>query len=165
MQKAFYDKLSGPYRADARKAERLNKANRLITRACYILYPVMLVILALRRDDHLLRAFLVPCISFAAVSLFRKLCNAKRPYEIWGTAPLIPKDTKGNSFPSRHVFSIFIIAMTAGYVAGPAAAIVLSLIGAFLAWIRVAAGVHFVRDVVAGAVIAMAIGFLFYDFM
>lgn len=162
MQKEFYDRLSDPFRRDEKKCRRLVKANVLITRICYIIYPVMLLYLAIIRDARILRAFLVPLISFAAVSLFRKYCNAKRPYELWELTPLIPKDTKGNSFPSRHVFSIFMIAMSAGYVWGVWPAIALCIAGVFLAWIRVTATVHFVKDVVAGALIAIGIGTVCY---
>ena len=51
----------------------------------------------------------VPAVSFLLVSAFRKHYNAKRPYELYGFVPLIKKETKGKSFPSRHVFSIFVI--------------------------------------------------------
>lgn len=50
--------------------------------------------------------------------------------------PLIPKDTKGNSFPSRHVFSIYIIAMAAWYVCPPLG-VILCVAGVFLAAARV----------------------------
>ena len=119
----------------------------------------MLVILALQRDERLLRVILVPLFSFLAVTVFRRLVNAPRPYEMWNSPPLIPKDTKGNSFPSRHVFCVFIIAMATGYVCMPAA-IIMMAIGVFLAIIRVIARVHFVKDVIAGAVIAVTLGYI-----
>ena len=83
------------------------------------------------------------------VSLFRKKFNAPRPYEKWQVKPLIPKDTKGNSFPSRHVFSIYIIAMAAWYVWMPLG-VILCVAGGFLAAARVSGRVHFVKDVLAG---------------
>ena len=73
--------------------------------------------------------------------------------------PLIPKDTKGNSFPSRHVFSIYIIAMAAWYVCPPLG-VILCVAGVFLAAARVIGRVHFVKDVVAGALIAVGCGIL-----
>lgn len=51
----------------------------------------------------------VPAVSFILVSVFRAKLNARRPYEVYQFQPLIPKDKCGNSFPSRHVFSIFVI--------------------------------------------------------
>ena len=159
MQKEFYDRLARPFEGDERKRKRLILVNDVITKALYITYPVVLVILAVLRDERLLRVILVPLISFGAVTLFRKVCNAKRPYEVWGDPPLIPKDTKGKSFPSRHVFSIFIIAMAVAYVCIPAAVVILAA-GVFLAAVRVIARVHFVRDVIAGAVIGIVVGWI-----
>jgi membrane-associated phospholipid phosphatase len=93
------------------------------------------------------------------VTLFRKACHAKRPYEVWDVKPLIPKDTKEKSFPSRHVFSIYMIAMAAGYV-NVWLALILAVAGVFLAAARVIARVHFVKDVVAGAAIAVILGWI-----
>ena len=62
-----------------------------------------------KKDPDAVRALLVPGISFGAVSLFRWAFRAPRPYEVFETTPVIKKNTKGKSFPSRHVFSIFVI--------------------------------------------------------
>lgn len=100
---------------------------------------------------------LVPAVSFVAVSVFRKCYDAKRPYEIYGFKPLIAKDTKGKSFPSRHVFSIFIIGSSLFWIY-PYAGGIVCLMGIGLAGIRVASGVHFPKDVAAGAVIGLVCG-------
>lgn len=159
MTKAFYDRLAEPFENDSRKRRKLLKLNKVITWLVYITYLFMLIALAVTRDGRIVRVFLVPAVTFAVVTVFRKVCNAKRPYEIWDAPPLIPKDTKGNSFPSRHVFSIYIIAMAAGYVCVPLA-IMLAVAGVFLAAARVIARVHFVKDVVAGAVVAIVLGWI-----
>lgn len=159
MQKAFYDKLTQPFEKDEKKKQRLMKINSIITKGFYIVYPVLLIVLMLMRDARAVRVLLVPLITFIAVTVFRKVCNARRPYEVWDSPPLIPKDTKGNSFPSRHVFSVYIIAMAVGYVYWPAA-IALMIVGVFLAAVRVIARVHFVRDVVAGAVFGIVLGWI-----
>ena len=108
-----------------------------------------------------LRALLVPAISFAAVTLFRRIFNAPRPYEKFGLPPAIEKDTAGKSFPSRHVFSVFIIAATIFYV-HPSAGILLGLLGVVLAVLRVIGGVHEPRDVIAGALAGILCGVLGY---
>lgn len=77
-----------------------------------MLYPLFLLSLLVERHPLLWRAILIPAISFAAVSIFRRIVNVPRPYEKFGLAPVLAKDTHGKSFPSRHVFSIYIIAMT-----------------------------------------------------
>ncbi len=100
---------------------------------------------------------LVPALSFVAVSVFRKIYNAPRPYEMYGFEPLIPKKTLGKSFPSRHVFSIFVIAVTVGHYY-PEACIGLGLAGVMLGALRVVSGVHFPRDVVAGGAVGIFFG-------
>ena len=44
----------------------------------------------------------VAAVPFIAVSVLRKIINAKRPYELIGDFPERPKDKSGESFPSRH---------------------------------------------------------------
>jgi membrane-associated phospholipid phosphatase len=101
----------------------------------------------------------VPAVSFVAVSVFRSCFHAKRPYEVYDFAPLIEKETKEKSFPSRHVFSIFVIGSTMVWFY-PVAGILIGLMGCVLAVVRVVAGVHFPKDVLAGAVIGILCGCL-----
>ena len=108
----------------------------------------------------------MPLGSFVILSALRKGINAPRPYEVYETSPLIPKNTKGKSFPSRHVFSIFIIGMTFYYCCpAPELGIVILILGIFLAILRVVSGVHFIKDVVAGALLGILMAELgFYLF-
>lgn len=158
-------------RARPALAHAITLTNKVITDAVYVAYPCLLAWLAYTAAvggsgeaiGVLARAILVPGVSFALVTVLRKAVNAPRPYEVFGAAPVIPKDTRGNSFPSRHTFSIFVIAMTFCACcplawAGPA----MLTAGVVLAAIRVVSGVHFPRDVVAGAflgVLAGVVGF------
>lgn len=146
-------------------ARGVSLANKAITDVVYVAYPCLLVWLAYAAATGaagmLLRAALVPGISFVLVTVLRKEINAPRPYEVFDAAPVIPKDTRGNSFPSRHVFSIFVIAMTFCACcplawAGP----VMLAAGVLLAVIRVVSGVHFPCDVVVGALLGMLAGFV-----
>ena len=61
---------------------------------------------------------LVSCgVPFILVSVFRRVLNAPRPYEL---LPFYnneaPKKKKGRSMPSRHVFSAFVIGTTLAFV-------------------------------------------------
>ena len=99
-----------------------------------------------------------------AVSVFRHILNVPRPYEKFEIAPAIEKETHGKSFPSRHVFSVFVIAMTIFYVYTNVG-ILLCIIGILLGIIRVIGGVHEPRDIIAGALIGILSGLVgFYLF-
>ena len=91
----------------------LGKLFTFITAACYLFITAGCIWGRLWQE--LIIYLAIPGISFVAVSIFRKCYNAKRPYEIYDFKPLIPKDTIGKSFPSRHVFSIFVIGTTLLY--------------------------------------------------
>lgn len=140
-------------------AKLINLLNRLITYSVYTIYPVVLIALIWTRDDRAWRVLLAPAISFILVSVFRNLVNAPRPYEVNNTVPLINKDTKGKSFPSRHVFSVFVVASTLYFISLPLG-IILLLAGVLLAILRVIGGVHFPKDVIAGAIIGIISGIL-----
>lgn len=103
--------------------------------------------------ERFLSCLLVTGISFIAVSIIRYFINAPRPYEKYGITPLYNKKTKGKSFPSRHTFSIFIIAFTS-FVVNAWLGCVFLLIGVILAATRLLCGVHFVKDIVAGFICA-----------
>ncbi len=103
------------------------------------------------------RSLLVPAASFILVSAFRKVFNAPRPYEVYGFKPALSKDTRGKSFPSRHVFSIIMVAM-AWLQVSTALGLLLLVLGIVLAAVRVLGGVHFIGDVIAGAAIALIVG-------
>lgn len=155
-----YAALSAPFRGGKRE-KALLLANRLLTWLCYAAYPALLAGLALGRDGRVWRALLVPAIAFALLSLVRKAINAPRPYEALDIDPIIKKDTRGKSMPSRHVFSIFVIAMTFLWVL-PWLGIALLALGALLAAARVAGGVHFPRDVLAGAAAGILCGGIYW---
>lgn len=161
MTKETYLKITEPLRKNPKLAKLLQFLNKLFTGYTYLLYPVFLLFLLLQKSSFFLRALLVPALSFAAVSIFRDKYNAPRPYEKFDTPPILKKDTKGHSFPSRHVFSCFVIAMTIFYVY-PSVGMVLFILGIGLALIRVFGGVHEPRDVIVGALTGIVCGLLGY---
>jgi membrane-associated phospholipid phosphatase len=98
-------------------------------------------------------------VPYIAVSVLRRLVNAPRPYELYGFYEIKPKEKVGQSFPSRHVFSAFVIA-TLAYTVSAWLGAALSVVAVCLAAIRVLLGMHFIRDVVAGGLIGIASGML-----
>lgn len=143
--------------------KRLAKAalllGKIITYGVYLFYPLLLVHLIATSNPAGYKYLLVPAVSFVILSLVRYFLNLPRPYEKWDIEPLYPKATKGKSFPSRHTFSAFIIAVAAFYIY-PAAGVVIALAGTVLAISRVLCGVHFIRDVVAGMVSGIGMGII-----
>ena len=163
MTKQQYERISAPFRAPVRR-KALVLTNRALTGAVYAAYILLCLYLLLHADRRLIAVLLVPAVPFVLLSFIRKRINAPRPYEALDIDPLIHKDTKGKSFPSRHVFSAFVIAMAAGAVL-PALGAIIAGIAALLMVIRVIGGVHFPRDVIAGAlcgILSGAIGLLIF---
>ena len=171
-------------------AKAIIAIDKALTIAVYIFYPAMLLYLVITGLSaaadglscgyqpgtasmwmHMAAFAVVPGVSFVLVSIFRHLYNAPRPYEVSGSAqyatghaqdaaePIIKRDGTGKSFPSRHVFSIFMIAVTA-FQLRPAVGIIIGIAGVVLAYCRVKGGVHFTRDVVAGAIIGIGLGII-----
>ena len=137
----------------------LIKLNKIITYIVYLSFISLVIYLFFTERHIFYKVILTTSISFFLVSVFRRLINAKRPYEVMDIKPLINKDTKGNSFPSRHVFSVFIIATVYMYIYMPIG-ITLIILGIILAAVRVLSGVHFLRDVICGAIIGILFGAL-----
>lgn len=106
---------------------------------------------------EIVKLLTVTGVPFVLVSILRRVINEPRPYELLEFYEKKPKGKSGRSFPSRHVFSVFVIA-TVLVTWDPLVAVLLFAAGVLLALLRVALGIHFVRDVVAGALIGAASG-------
>lgn len=159
MKKETYEKMTGILRKNERAAKLLGVLNKALTYAIFAAYPLMLVYLFAVKRELLLRAVIVPAVSFVLLSVFRRAVNFPRPYEVFGMPPVIPKKTKGESFPSRHVFCVAIIGMTALYAfESPIFGAVIIVIAVLMAFLRVFTGVHFPRDVIAGFLCGILMG-------
>ncbi len=168
----FYINLNQRLLSRPRLVRLLAAANRGITAVVFAAYPLLLLYLFVT-GGMAVRYIAIPAASFAGVSVSRVILHSRRPYEMLPVTPLIPKETKGKSFPSRHVFSAFMIAMTylaaAYYSGGPllrsplfAAAVLLFVLSDVLGDLRVLLGVHFLRDTIAGMLIAIVCGLGFF---
>lgn len=137
--------------------------NSILTYTVFVLYPVLLVILWRSRPEFLASAIIVPMNSFLILTVFRVMVNRKRPYEQYGISPAIKKNTRGKSFPSRHVFSVFIIAMSYLCISPfPQIGAGLLIVGGVLAFLRVLVGVHYLSDVLCGAFVGILAGWVGY---
>ena len=108
------------------------------------------------------RVLAVPAAVFVLGTLLRAAINRPRPYEALNFTPLFPKDTKGQSMPSRHCFSAAAI-MAAAFTVWVPLGVAACLLAAVVAVTRVLTGVHYPSDVLAGLAFgagAAVIGFL-----
>lgn len=159
MHSDFYTKIMRPFRVHPQYISVLNLLNRFFTLAGFLLYPVLLIWMAVQTDKRFFAFLFIPAFFFFAMSRIRKLLNSPRPYEVYDIQPLISRDGSGQSFPSRHVFSIFMIGTLWCGTALPVGVFLL-ICGLLLAFIRVVAGVHFPKDVFWGAILGIIGGML-----
>lgn len=125
-------------------------------------FTVAEIALLIQDPWRALGAALVCSVPYAVLSLFRRWFDAPRPYELYdftGLTDTPPHNKCGRSFPSRHVFSSFVIGTVLAFIA-PLAGIAVCLFGAGLAVSRVLLGIHFPRDVITGALVGIISGIL-----
>ncbi|MCK6539831.1 MAG: phosphatase PAP2 family protein [Anaerolineales bacterium] len=89
----------------------------------------------------------------ALVMGIKFLVRRRRPQGEWGG---IYRNTDPHSFPSGHAARSFLIAVVATGLGPGGAAIVLWVWAPLVAVARVAMGVHYVSDIVAGALLGIA---------
>lgn len=170
-----------------RYAQILRMANTVLTGIGYVAYPLLLVLLFIFSPVQLPRTIIVPAVGFVLCTVIRSAINLPRPYETQDTTPIIPKTTSGKSFPSRHAFCMFTIALSwlawhpatqqtaqqttqqviqqaaqqaiqqAAQNFATAVGMALLIMACLLAVIRVLGGVHFTKDVIAGAILAIIV--------
>ncbi len=150
----FYRFITAPVRKYPILEKSIVLVNRLITTLFYLIYPLFLVSLFFTNPYYIWKAMLVPAGGFVVLSLLRKWIGRARPYQKWDIQPCIAKDSLNNSFPSRHVYSAMMIALTIMPVYHIVGVILLAF--ALLEGIlRVLGGVHYPSDVLAGMLMAV----------
>ncbi len=122
-----------------------------------ISYGYLLYYYFARSHFDALEFIAISALPFALVSVLRVVINTERPYEVYDFYDTPPKNKKGKSFPSRHAFSVFLIATLLIEVYIPFG-IALYVFAVLLALSRVLLGMHFVRDVLTGALIGVLSG-------
>ena len=133
--------------------------DKVLTVSFYIAFPLLIVILMVAGNPLWASMLIVAIVSFAVVTWIRSLIDAPRPYEINQRPSAIPRVASGKSFPSRHVFSASLIAVD-WLAVSPIIGVILCVGALALAVCRVRGGVHFPRDVIAGAIIGACCGWI-----
>lgn len=137
----------------------LTVLNKAVTAAVFVFYPLFLAILYINNYSKILKMILVPAAAFCLITVLRLIINAPRPYEVMNTKPLTGVNKSGKSFPSRHAFSCFMIAFCC-FDVNPFLGTVMIITAFALAVLRVLCGVHFIKDVAAGGIFALAAYFI-----
>lgn len=159
----FYERVRPFFVTHPYYLSLLKWTNRLVTLLMPLLYFYVLWAAYLKASKTwiVLAYLLVPATGFIVLSVIRKRMNWPRPYELGTFPPLLNREGKGSSMPSRHVFSAAIISTVAWGVHPLLSVLGLSL-ALLLAGVRVLAGLHFVRDVVVGFLSAILWGFFWF---
>lgn len=159
----FYERVRPFFVTHPYYLSLLKWTNRLVTLLMPLLYFYVLWAAYLKASKTwiVLAYLLVPATGFIVLSVIRKRMNWPRPYELGTFPPLLNREGKGSSMPSRHVFSAAIISTVAWGVNPLLSFLGLSL-ALLLAGVRVLAGLHFVRDVVVGFLSAILWGFFWF---
>ena len=129
----------------------------IITAAAYIVYVVHRYRAYGKRT--LLKTVGVPAAAYIGLSFFRRLVNFKRPYEKFDYVPILGADKKGKSMPSRHTFSAGVIGavIASDYpMLAPFAWVMMVLV----AFTRLIAGVHHIRDLAVSVGLSFAVRIL-----
>lgn len=122
------------------------------------IYCFSIIYLWINKDVHVYKFAIIPALNLIFVSLFRKIINRRRPYEVYNYEPIgkYRKD-KGQSFPSRHTSSGVIIAI-ACYHINPVFGIIMWSLAIIVAATRILCGVHYPGDVFSGIIISILFG-------
>lgn len=129
----------------------------------FVAYPIFVLIVMIYNDlfsANFMKVILVPLGVFLGVSLFRKFYNAPRPYEVYSIKPLVKPSGRGESFPSRHSASAFVIAMAMLYI-NHLLGVIFLMLATIVALSRFFGGVHFLKDIFVGSGIGILCGIIF----
>ena len=159
MNQQKYIKISENIRKYRYGEQIVRYVNQIATLIIYAAYLLMLAVLLFEKDNRVIRIVLVTGISFILVSLFRYVIDTERPYVKYNFHPIIKKDKAGQSMPSRHVFSAFIIGMAFLYWYPPTGIFIFA-VGVIIGVGRVIACVHFPKDVLVGAILGIVCGWI-----
>ncbi len=160
MKEEQYKFLSEFFTASKSRSNTIKALHDILPAIMMVFYPLQLIYLLVNdgfMSEMFLKATFVPLSVLIVVTIMRHIINAKRPYEVYDYTPAVNKGTKGKSFPSRHTASAFIIAMAFLYL-DVKIGVVMLVLATVIGITRVLSGVHFIRDVVFGAVFSILAG-------
>ncbi|MCR5794367.1 MAG: phosphatase PAP2 family protein [Solobacterium sp.] len=137
--------------------DTLVRTDKILTLLVFLSYPVLLMYTAYAYDEAFFSYVMIPFAGLVLVSVMRIVINRQRPFEKYGYRPILKKNSRGRSFPSRHVFSAAVIACAWLFMYAPAG-IFLMAAAVCIAAVRVLGGVHYISDVCAGLALGISAG-------
>ena len=132
--------------------------------AAFVGYTVYLLFF-LKDYIEALRVVITAGVPFFTVGALRAWLMLPRPFEVYPfyeghpAAELFGGEKKSGSFPSRHAYSSFVIG-TVFFFVNPWCALIFGVPAVLMCACRALLGIHFVRDLLAGALIGILSGVL-----
>ena len=137
----------------------LRTVNVIVTAIMYLVYILLLLeLFKKKRWGDLVLLIGTTGSGFVLVTVLRRLIAAPRPFEVYRFTPMLGRHRPSLSFPSRHLYSAAVITVASVWVFGWQTVYFNGVITLLLTAVRVIGGVHFIRDVVAGAAIGALFG-------
>lgn len=161
MTDNFYSGLNTAIRKNKALTALVPSLCRALTAYVFLMYFALMIFLFLGgKYIDLLLTIVLCALGFALVTVLRKLIARKRPYVSQNYEPVIKREKDVGSMPSRHAYSVFVIAL-ASFQISPYLFAVNIVCGIILALLRVLGGVHYISDVLVSIFIAAVFGFYF----
>ena len=159
MNREQYVKVSSFVRKYKRGPQTVALVNKVLSLFVVLVFVAMMIYGAIYDRNWTIRAILVTSISFLLVTIIRKVLNTDRPYVVYDFEQIVDKKKQGESMPSRHVFSAFIISIVALNLYIPLG-IIMIVISIMIGIGRLVSCVHFPKDIVVGMIIGIVAGVL-----
>ena len=158
----LYNACSAPLRGKQRLIKALSYAEKALVClfvAAYVFFCAYVLFTGGLSWKNLCVTIVLPAACFGTVSVLRKVLSRPRPYQTTGAGiqPLVKKDSEGDSFPSRHIASAFVIG-TVALSQFVWAGVLCYTAGLYLAAVRFLFGLHYPTDLCAGAMFGVAFG-------
>ena len=163
--KTLYERHANFFRQRPKAQKTLIVVNFALPAVYLLAYLALLLYAVFTPFDNLafIKILFVPAVCLLSVMLLRLMIDRPRPYSEKGAniQPILHKKSKDKeSFPSRHLASAVVIAITLlPYL--PWAGICLLALSPLLGYIRFALGLHYPTDLIGGAILGALCSLLY----
>ena len=155
---SFYLELSQLLQDHPRYRQMLSMISHYSTYSVMIVYPLVLLYLLMTHSPQFLFVMIRPLVAFVLVTVFRKIINRPRPYDVYDLQ-VVEDHKHGESFPSRHSVSALIIALVC-FKVNAGIGIIMSIMAVIVMVTRLLGCLHFVSDIVAAIIFAVVIAWI-----